>query len=70
MVEVTELVNAGIDVNYAVSGRDQGGGQARDREGCGDFVLAPVLPVVACAILFSRSFRLAAPRSHTHSLTF
>ena len=26
MVKATELVNAGIDVNYAVSGRDQGGG--------------------------------------------
>ena len=35
MVEVTELVNAGIDVNYAVSGRDQrrgtGEGQGRVR---------------------------------------
>jgi hypothetical protein len=26
MAKATELVNAGIDVNYAVSGRDQGGG--------------------------------------------
>ena len=68
MVKVTELVNAGIDVNYAVSGRDQGGGQARDREGGGDFVLAPVLPVVACAILFPRSFP-SRRSSFTHSFT-
>ena len=35
MVTVTELVNAGIDVNYAVSGRDKAGGGRRGTGGRG-----------------------------------
>ena len=69
MVTVTELVNAGIDVNYAVSGRDKAGGAGEGQgEGGGDVVLAPVLPVVACVILSPRSFP-SRRSSFTHSFT-
>ena len=69
MVTVTELVNAGIDVNYAVSGRDKARGQARDR-GKG--------AVTLCSLLFYRLLRVPSfsPRSFpsrrssfTHSFT-